>query len=81
MRADQRLLSRRGTEIASNPHMPVRPSSHPNDSIPHTPNDGMAETTAGKWPPRDRDPYDPVCDTEDQPERAREPEQSEQKPT
>ena len=38
----------------------------------HTPNDGTAETTAGKWPPRDRDPHDPVCDSEERGEQARE---------
>jgi hypothetical protein len=41
--------------------MPVIPSSQPDDATPRTPNDGTAETGAGNWPPRDRDPFDPAC--------------------
>lgn len=75
-------MSRRGIEIASIRGMPVLPSSKANDSTPHTPNDGTAETTAGKWPPRDRDPFDPACEKDEKPERARETtEQSERKTT
>jgi hypothetical protein len=62
--------------------MPVLPSSKPNDStphtpadsVPHTPNDGSAETTAGKWPPRERDPFDPACDADQRHEHGREAE-------
>ena len=46
--------------------------------MPHTPNDGTAETTAGKWPPRDRDPFDPACEGEKKPERAHETERSDE---
>jgi len=58
--------------------MPVLPSSHANDddSMPQTPNEGFADTGAGKWPPKDRDPYDPACGPEpSREERSPEPTQ------
>jgi hypothetical protein len=53
--------------------MPVLPSSHPDDSMPHTPNDGAAGTTAGKWPPEDRNPEDPSPETGGATHEEREP--------
>jgi len=75
MNPDQRPR-RLGHQIRNNIRMPVLPSSHPDDAMPHTPNDGAAGTTAGNWPPRGRDPQDPSPEPADTDQDERAPERN-----